>query len=94
LIVVTRDWRSLEQTDFPSNTVLAYRQDYPEITNRTGNVQGYLKLRAHELTKTDYFLLVDSDFVFLRPVRDEHFFHAGRPVWFQRRWAECDASIR
>ena len=96
LIVVTdrRDWRSLEQIDFPSNTVLAYRQDYPEVANSTGNVQGYLKLRAHELTKTDYFLLVDSDFVFLHPVSDEHFFHAGRPVWFQRRWAERDASIR
>lgn len=85
----------LREMDLPGNAQLVFREDFPDLVGATSySQQTYLKLIAHGIVDTEYFCIMDSDFLFVRPIRDEHFFSGNKPLWFCRPWLENDESLR
>ncbi len=85
----------LEQIRLPQNTTLLYRDDYPELVGTTAySQQPYLKMLAYQVATTEYFCIMDSDFLFIQPTSDEDFLRCGKPVWFYRPWGENEPPLR
>jgi len=48
--------------------------------------QQYFKLISHRFIDQSIYLVLDDDFVFLRPTSDNHFLVGEKPVWFFTTW--------
>jgi hypothetical protein len=77
---------ALENLGLPRNARIVCREDIPELGPDDFRNQLYLKLIAHRYTRTQHFLLLDCDFLFVAPTRDADFFHNGKPAWFYQQW--------
>lgn len=79
----------IREISFPNNTKIIYKENYPELQEISGfREQLYLKLIAYTIVTTEYFWLIDSDFLFIQDVYDQDFFVDEKPVWFYRDWTE------
>jgi hypothetical protein len=79
----------------PSNASLVYREEYEGVPEATPfSQQLFLKIMAHTVATTEYFCIMDSDFLFIQPTSDADFFHEGRPVWFYRPWVDGEPPLR
>jgi Family of unknown function (DUF6492) len=79
----------------PEGTRIIQEREVMEL-GRIGYVnQSLIKLVAHRYMNSEYFLIVDSDFVFTRPLDLRQLFnHHGLPYWFYTDWHEDWASIK
>src|SRR5579859_40883 len=90
-----RDQALLDQVKLPSNASLVYREDFPAVAEATPfSQQLYLKLMSHTVVTTDYFCIMDSDFLFIRPTSDADLFYKGKPVWYYRTWIDGEPPLR
>lgn len=75
----------LEQIDIPHNAKIIFREDYPELTEMDPSSHAaFLKLMAYQVVTTEYFCVIDSDFLFIAPIQDQDFLPSGKPIWFYR----------
>jgi hypothetical protein len=90
LILVTRRSDSYLWPDvrLPAGTRLIYREDFPELGPNDFRNQLYLKLISYQFVETEYYALMDSDFLFVAPCSEDAFFCHGKPVWFHGPWEE------
>lgn len=97
LIIIPRaDASLLEQAEIPHGATILFAEDIVGAARPTDAfvVQQYIKLAAYRYVSSEYYFLIDSDFLFIRPTSDEHFFHRGRPVWFCYPWEGHGAALR
>lgn len=94
LFVSASDKPMLDGIPLPENTQLLMREDFPELagTNEYSQ-QHYLKLLAHRFVETDFYCVIDSDFVFIQPTHDRDFFEQGKPRCFFRPWVEGEPAL-
>jgi hypothetical protein len=84
----------LERIDIPGNATILFREDYPDLKEiEAAGQPAYLKLISCEVVTTEYFCVIDSDFLFIAPTHDRDFFNEGRPVWFYRRWRDGEPPM-
>jgi len=84
----------LDQVVLPRNTVLLMREDFPEVTGMDEySQQHYLKLLAHTFVDTEFYCIMDSDFVFLHPTHDRDFLDEDKPRCFYRPWVEGEPAL-
>jgi hypothetical protein len=84
----------LDQMMLPENTVSLVKEDFPEVLGTDDySQQHYFKLLAHKFVDTEYYCIMDSDFVFLRPTYDQDFFDEGKPRCFFRPWVEGEPAL-
>jgi hypothetical protein len=83
-----------EDIRLPFGARLIYREDLPELGGDDFRNQLYLKLLAHRYVESDYYVVMDSDFLFIAPCDERAFFHQGRPVWFHTPWDEVASRWR
>jgi len=96
LVLVTRrsDSYLWEDIRLPARTRLIYREDFPELGPDDFRNQLYLKLIAHQFVETEYYLMMDSDYLFVAPCLEDSFFCQGKPVWFHCAWDETAVRWR
>src|SRR3569833_1062234 len=96
LVFTSRDDRYLfEQIDLPARCELIYREDIAELRDTTPySHQTFLKLWAHNVVTTERYLIIDSDFLLVKPTRDRDFYRGDRPIWFYRPWVEGEPPLR
>lgn len=72
----------------PSNLILLYKDDVPELTENDFKNQMYLKLIAHKFVETEWFWVADTDYVIVSPLCKADFFYGEKPYWFCCDWQE------
>jgi hypothetical protein len=81
-----------EDIRLPAGTRLVYQEDFPDLGADDPRDQLYLKLIAHQFVETEYFFLMDSDYLFVAPCPKDAFFCHDKPIWFRRPWD--DVTLR
>jgi Family of unknown function (DUF6492) len=77
----------------PRVEILAKEAVLPDHERYSGYLtQQYFKLTAHRWIEQDLYLVLDDDFVFLRPTLDQHFIVQGKPICFLTRWQKAGAA--
>jgi hypothetical protein len=96
LFVSKSDAALLGRVKLPQGTTLVHTDDFPELRTASSGVvaQIYLKMIAHRFVTTDYYCIIDSDFVFLRPTSVTDFFLDGKPIWFYTSWAGHEKAMK
>jgi len=96
IFVSREDAVLLDRIKLPQNSELIYTDNFPELARAKNGVveQIYLKLISHRFVTSDYYCIIDSDFLFLRPTFSRDFFSNGKPVWFYSRWEGHDLALR
>lgn len=85
----------LARIAIPSNVTILVREDFPELKGMADPSQAaYLKLISFQIVTTEYFGVIDSDFLFISPTSDRDFFRDGKPVWFYRPWLDDEPPLR
>jgi hypothetical protein len=95
IIAAQQDLPLIENMALPDKTKLLLREDFPELNGADPfKQQLYLKLCAYQFVTTEDFVVLDSDFVFLRPILEQDFYMEGRPIWYYRQWQPDDRARR
>jgi hypothetical protein len=89
-------FHELKNFDLPPHTELIVKEDI--LANHLEFdgylTQQYFKLFAHQIVKSPNYLVMDDDFIFVRPTTEAHFFRQEKPVWFFQSWENAGQAIR
>jgi hypothetical protein len=85
-----------DQIKLPRNVEIVFREEFPELVWATPySHQTYFKLWCHNLVQTSQYLVIDSDFLFIKPTSDRDYYSSdGRPLWFYRPWIEGEPPLK
>ena len=88
LLIWSKDRALLDQIDCPLNLVVHYKDEVEDLIEDDFRNQMYLKLIADQYVETEWFWVVDADYLICAPLEFDDFFSDGKPNWFYRTWLD------
>lgn len=88
LLIWSEDQALLDRIDCPQNLVVHYKDEIPDLIDDDFRNQMYLKLIADQYVETEWFWVVDADYLICAPLEFRDFCSDGKPNWFYRPWIE------
>ena len=86
LFVSKRERMLLNEIRQPRNLIVHWKEDVPGLAADDGRNQMYLKLISDQFVETEWYWVVDADYVICAPLSASEFFSPDKPNWFYRRW--------
>jgi hypothetical protein len=78
----------------PGTRVICKEDILPDHLKYSGYLtQQYFKLYAHQIVKSSGYLVMDDDFIFIRPTTEDYFYCNGKPIWFFQKWENAGKAV-
>ena len=88
LLIWKKDREILNQIECPTNLFVHYKDDVQGLIEDDFRNQMYLKLIANNYVRSEWFWVVDADFLICRPIEYTDFFKFDKPIWYYRSWLD------
>ena len=88
LLIWKKDQELLNQVECPSNLFVYYKDDVLGLVEDDFRNQMYLKLIANKYVNSEWFWVVDADYLVCAPIGIDDFIKSGKPNWFYRPWLD------
>jgi glycosyltransferase involved in cell wall biosynthesis len=88
LFIWKKDQGLLDQIESPANLYIHYKDEVQCLIEDDFRNQMYLKLIANNYVKSEWFWVVDADFLICRPIEYADFFKFDKPIWYYRTWLD------
>ncbi|WP_133174613.1 hypothetical protein [Candidatus Methylomirabilis limnetica] len=87
LFIWKKEEHLFDQINRPGNLVIHYKDAVEGLGEDDFRNQMYLKLISDQYVETNWYWVVDSDYLICSPLGIEDFFHDDSAYWFFRPWS-------